>query len=261
MNCLRSILLTCLSAGAFAIATTAAAQGIKVNGVTIPQSRIDLLVKSAASQGQADSPELRSRIRDELVTRELLAQEAAKRGMDKAPDFAAQLDMQRQGMLAQAYIQDYLRSNPVTEDQMRKEYEGAREKLGSREFKARHILVKGEDEAKQIIAQIKKGGNFEKIAAEKSEDTGSKGKGGDLDWSPAGRYVKPFADALNKLKKGQLTDSPVQTQFGYHIIRLDDERATKLPPYEEVKNNIQQQMQQQLVQKAIADLRAKAKIE
>jgi peptidyl-prolyl cis-trans isomerase C len=144
---------------------------------------------------------------------------------------------------------------------MKREYDNAKAQLGNKEYKARHILVKQEDEAKQIVAQLKKGANFEKLAADKSEDTGSKGKGGDLDWSPPNRYVKPFADALTKLKKGQLTDVPVQTQFGWHVIRLDDERPTKLPPYEEVKTNIQQQLQTQVVQKAIADLRAKAKIE
>ena len=150
---------------------------------------------------------------------------------------------------------------PISDEAMRKEYENAKTLAGAKEYKARHILVKEEAEAKQIIAQLKKGGNFEKIAAEKSEDTGSKNRGGDLDWAPPARYVKPFADALVKLKKGQLTDTPVQTQFGWHVIRLDDERATKIPPFDEVKNNIQQQMQQQAVQKAIADLRAKAKVE
>jgi peptidyl-prolyl cis-trans isomerase C len=252
--------LALIIAGAFT-AAPGYAQVAKVNGVSIPQSRVDLLVKNASAQGQPDSPELRSRIREELVTRELLAQEAVKKGLDKQSDFMLQMELQRQAMLAQAYIQDYMKANPVTEEIMKKEYEVAKEKMGTREFKARHILVKQEDEAKQIIAQLKKGGNFDKLAAEKSEDTGSKGRGGDLDWSPPSRYVKPFADALGKLKKGQLTDVPVQSQFGWHVIRLDDERPTKLPPYEEIKANIQQQLQGQMMQKAISDLRAKAKIE
>ena len=254
-----SRMLMLVIAGSLAAATCSAQ--VKVNGVTIPQNRIEMLVKSAVAQGQTDSPELRNRVRDMLVERELLAQEASKKGLDKGSDFAIQLDLQRQAMLAQAYVQDYVKANPVTEEIMKKEYENAKAQLGSREFKARHILVKQEDDAKQIIAQLKKGANFDKLAAEKSEDTGSKGKGGDLDWSPPNRYVKPFADALGKLKKGQLTDTPVQTQFGWHVIRLDDERPTKLPPFEEVKGNIQQQLQAQVVQKAIAELRAKAKIE
>jgi peptidyl-prolyl cis-trans isomerase C len=171
------------------------------------------------------------------------------------------LEIQRQELLINAFLQDYVKANPIPEETLRKEYDAAKTQSGAKEYKARHILVKEEAEAKQIIAQLKKGANFDRIAAEKSEDTGSKGKGGDLDWSPPNRYVKPFADALVKLKKGQLTDTPVQSSFGWHIIRLDDERPMKVPPFEEVKGTIQQQLQQQVVQKAIADLRAKAKIE
>ncbi len=243
------------------LASAAYAQSTKVNGVTIPQNRVEMLVKSAVSQGQPDSPELRTRVREMLIERELLAQEAAKKGIDKNSDFTVQLEMQRQAMLAQAYIQDYMKANPVTEEIMKREYENAKAQVGAKEYHAHHILVKQEDDAKQIIAQLKKGANFEKLAAEKSEDTGSKGRGGDLDWAPPARYVKPFGDALTKLKKGQITDTPVQTQFGWHVIRLDEERATKIPAYDDVKGQIQQQLQAQSVQKAIADLRAKAKIE
>ena len=257
-------ILTLAIAGslAFAAGIAPAADAVaKVNGVSIPQSKIDLLVKNATAQGQPDSPELRSRIREELVTREVLMQEALKKGLDKSPEVVAQLEIQRQGLLVNAYLQDYLKANPVTEDMMKKEYETAKAQAGSKEYKARHILVKQEDEAKHIIAQLKKGASFEKLAAEKSEDTGSKGKGGDLDWSPPTRYVKQFSDALVKLKKGQLTDTPVQSPFGWHVIRLDDERPFKVPTFEEVKANIQQQLQNQAAQKVVADLRAKAKIE
>ena len=152
-------------------------------------------------------------------------------------------------MLVNAYLQDYLKANPITDDMMKKEYETAKAQTGGKEYKARHILVKSEDEAKQIIAQLKKGASFEKLAAEKSEDTGSKGKGGDLDWSPPNRYVKPFSDALMKLKKGQMTDTPVQSPFGWHVIRLDDERPFKVPGFDKAKANIHQQLQNQAVQK------------
>ena len=233
----------------------------KVNGKEIPHSRMELFVKNTTAQGQPDSPELRSRIRDELITREVLLQEATRSGIDKHPDVTIQLEMQRQTFLINAFLQEYAKTHPISEDTLRKEYETVKAATGAREYKVRHILVKDETEAKQIIAQLKKGGSFEKIAAEKSEDTGSKGRGGDLDWGAPNRYVKPFSDALVKMKKGQLTDAPVQSQFGWHVIRLDDERATKIPPFEEVKNNIQQQMQQQAVQKAIAEFRAKAKVE
>jgi len=144
---------------------------------------------------------------------------------------------------------------------MKKEYERLKPQQPAKEYKAHHILVENEDEAKGLIAQIKKGSSFEKLAAEKSKDQGSKVKGGELDWSPAERYVKPFGDALAKLKKGQMTDTPVQSNFGWHIIRLDDERAMKVPSFEEAKPQLHQLMQNQMVQKALADLRAKAKIE
>lgn len=245
--------------------SAAGAQGAdpvpKVNGVTIPQSRIETMVKGAAAQGQPDSPELRNRVRDELITREVLIQEAAKKGIDKNPEVVIQLELQRQSLIINAFLQDYARNNPISDETLRKEYETAKTNAGAKEYKARHILVKDETEAKQIVAQLKKGSNFEKLAAEKSEDTGSKGRGGDLDWGQPTRFVKPFGEALTKLKKGQLTDPPVQSQFGWHVIRLDDERATRIPPFEEVKNNILQQMQQQAVQRFIAELRSKAKIE
>jgi peptidyl-prolyl cis-trans isomerase C len=144
---------------------------------------------------------------------------------------------------------------------MKKEFERVKTQLPAKEYKAHHILVEKEDEAKGLIAQIKKGASFEKLASANSKDQGSKGKGGELDWSPAERYVKPFGDALGKLKKGQVTDAPVQSQFGWHVIRLDDERATKVPGYDEVKPQLQQMMQNQAIQKAVAELRAKAKVE
>ncbi|MBI4189605.1 MAG: peptidylprolyl isomerase [Betaproteobacteria bacterium] len=233
----------------------------KVNGVTIPQSRVDLLLKNNAAQGQPDTPELRNRIREELITREVISQEALKKGLDKSPEVTTQLEIQKQIFLVNAYLQDYFKTHPVSEDTLKKEYERQKSLLGDKEYKARHILVKQENDAKQIIAQLKKGVSFEKIAAEKSEDQGSKGRGGDLDWSAPGRYVPPFGEALKKLKKGQLTDPPVQTQFGWHVIRLDDERAYKAPGFEEVKPQIQQNLQRQTLDKLIGDLRAKAKIE
>ena len=259
----HALVAVSLAAGLSNIAVAQAADPVaKVNGVAIPQSRLDAMLKGAAAQGQPDSPELRARIRDELITREVLLQEAAKKGIDKSADVVSQIEIQRQGIIINAFLQDYARANPISDDTMRKEYENAKTLAGSKEYKARHILVKDEAEAKQIVATLKKNpAAFEKLAAEKSEDSGSKGRGGDLDWGAPARYVKPFGDALTKLKKGQITDPPVQTQFGWHIIRLDDERATKIPPFEEIKGNIQQQMQQAAVQKAIADFRAKAKVE
>ena len=247
----------------FLLSATALAQApvATANGVTIPQARMDILLKVLAANKQPDTPENRTRIREQLINNEVFSQEAVKKGLNKNPEIAAQLEIQRQELLVNALAQDYAKANPVSDETVRKEYERLKQTMPAKEYKARHILVEKEDEAKDAIVQIKKGGSFEKIAAEKSKDTGSKGKGGDLDWMPAGRFVKPFNDALVKMKKGQLTDAPVQTEFGWHVIRLDDERATKVPTLEESKGQIQQMMQNQAVQKMLADLRTKAKVE
>jgi len=217
-------------------------------------------VKNQIAQGRPDTPDLRNGVKEELINREIVAQEALKKGLDKQADVAAQIELTRQEILFNAYLRDYLRSNPVSEDMLKKEYDRIKPQLPAKEYRAHHILVEKEDDAKGVIAQLKKGENFEKLAAEKSEDS-SKTNGGDLGWSGPERYVPAFGDALKKLKKGQFTDAPVQTQYGYHVIRLDDERARKFPSFDEVKPQIQNQLQQQAVGKAIADLRNKAKVE
>ena len=232
-----------------------------VNGVAIPQQRMDFFMRNLTAQGRPDSPELRNLVKEELINRELMTQEAVRRGLHKKPEVASQLDLTRQDVLSRAFMQEAARVATVNEDAMKKEYERIKGQLGTKEYKPRHILVKTEDEAKEIIAQIKQGASFEKIAAEKSLDPGNKGRGGELDWSVPGSYVKPFGDALVKLKKGQMTDAPVQSNFGWHVVRLDDERSLKVPSYEEVKPNLQQQLQRQAGEKTLADLRAKAKIE
>jgi peptidyl-prolyl cis-trans isomerase C len=255
--CLCAMVITGL-----ATAPPAAAQGnnavATVNGVAIPQSRLDFLGKTT---GQPETPELSKRLKDELINGEVVAQEAVKKGFDKTTEFAMQMELQRQNTLIRAYLQDYLKAHPIDDVTMKKEYDRVKAENGDKEYKARHILVETQDEAKQIIAELKKSGGFDKVAAEKSKDTNNKGRGGDLGWSPAIRYVPPFAEALRKLKVGQITETPVQTQFGWHVIQLDDERVLKFPSYEEAKPQLQQEMQQETVQKVIADLRAKANIE
>jgi peptidyl-prolyl cis-trans isomerase C len=233
----------------------------KVNGVAVSQQHLDLLVKNLVAQGRQDTPEMREQLKQQMINRELMTQDAVKKGLDKQAETSARLVFARQDVLSSAYVQDIMKTHPVTDESMRKEYERIKAQLGAKEYKARHILVSKEDEAKDIIAQIKKGASFEKLAAERSIDTGTKGNGGDLDWGPPARYVKPFADALVKLKKGQMTDAPVQTQHGWHVIRVDDERATRIPGFEEAKPQLQQLLQNQALEKAVADLRAKAKIE
>ena len=255
------LLRTAVLAAGLAVVATAHGQNVaRVNGVAIPQQHFDILIKNLVAQGRPDSPEMRDAIKQQMISRELMVQEAAKRGLDKNPETAARLTFSRQDILSNAYIQDVLRANPVTDDMVKKEYERIKAQA-TKEYKTRHILVEKEDEAKDIIAQLKKGASFEKLAAEKSNDPGSKTNGGDLDWSMPSRFVKPFGDAMVKLKKGQVTETPVHTNFGWHVIRVDDERAAKIPGFDEAKPQVQQGLQNQAVEKAIADLRAKAKIE
>ena len=233
----------------------------KVNGVPIPQYRLEAAVQAGVAQGQPDTPQLRKSIRDALINQEVIAQEAVKQGVDKKPNVAASLELFRVRALAQAYFQDYFKKHPISEAALKEEYERLKPQMATKEYRARHILVNSEEEAKKIIEELKGGGSFEKIAAQKSKDPGSKGRGGDLDWSPASRYVKPFGEALVKLKKGEITAAPVQTDFGWHVIRLDDERVARLPTFEEAKPTLERELQNKMVRKVIADLRKKAKIQ
>ena len=231
-----------------------------VNGVSIPQARIDLRVKAAAAQGQADSPELRKAIREDMINLEVMAQEAVKLGLNKKDEVLQQIELVKQQVLVGAFVQDYAKSHPISEDQLKQEYDNLKSRLGNKEYNARHILVGTEAEAKSIIAQLGKKVKFEKLT-EKSRDAGSAQQGGSLGWAVPSNYVPPFADALLKLKKGEYTKEPVQSQFGWHVIKLEDTRDLKLPPFEELKPQLQQRLQQQSIQKTIADLKAKAKIE
>ena len=222
---------------------------------------MDLRVKIAASQGQVDSPELRKAIREDMISLEVLAQEAKKMGLDKIPEVIQQTELADQTVLVSAFVQDYTKKNQISDDQLKQEYDKLKVNLGKSEYNVRHILVETEDEAKAIIAQLGKKGNFDKIAKEKSKDAGSAEKGGSLGWAVPSNFVPPFANALLILKKGTYTKEPVKSQFGWHIIKLDDVRVLKVPSFEELKPQIQQRLQQQSVQEYIADLRSKAKIE
>ena len=232
-----------------------------VNGVTIPQSRVDAMNRELNSQGQPDNAERQQAVREELVNREILAQAASKRGLDKNPEISAQMEMARQAVLVRALFEDEVKKNPITDAQLQQQYEQFKASMGTNEYKVRHILVDKEDDAKAIIAELNKGGDFAKLAKDKSKDPGSKDNGGDLDWGPSARYVKPFADAVNSMQKGQTTPAPVKTDFGYHVIRLDDIRPLQVPPFSELKDQFRQRAQQQQIQKLVAELRSKAKIE
>jgi peptidyl-prolyl cis-trans isomerase C len=216
----------------------------------------DLALKQATSQGQPDSPELRAGIREQLNTRELVAREAKKKNLDKNADVKTQMDLASQSVLVNAFISDWAKANPVADADLRKEYDKIKAQIGDKEYKVRHILVEKEDEAKEIVAALQKGEKFEKLA-ERSKDPGSKANGGDLDWNAPGNFVKPFSDAMVKLDKGKFTTQPVQSQFGWHVIRLDDTRDAKVPSFEEVKPQLQQRMQSQHLDQYLKDLRAK----
>ena len=234
---------------------------LSVNGVIIPNTYFDAMNKEREQSGQPTSPEFANAMKDELVNREVLSQAAKKKGLDKTPTIAAQMDMARQAVLIRAFFEDYVKANPISDTQLKTDYDKYVVQLGDKEYKVRHILVDKEDDAKAIIASLKKGETFEKLAKEKSKDTGSKDNGGDLDWAPAGRYVPEFGNAVKALAKGQLTDAPVKSPFGYHVIRVDDSRAMKVPAFDEVKDKFRQQAQQEQVARLVQELRGKAKID
>jgi peptidyl-prolyl cis-trans isomerase C len=231
-----------------------------VNGKKIPKGRADAIAKAQAAQGHPDSDDLRKQIRENLIQGEVLVQEALKKGFDKKPEVRTQIDLASQNVLINAYVTDYIATHPVSDEALKKEYDTVRTQLGDKEYKARHILVDKEDEAKAIIEKLKKGEKFEDLAKD-SKDPGSKEHGGDLNWSAPGSYVKPFSDALTKLEKGKYTETPVKTDFGYHVILLEDTRDLKVPAFDEVKPQLVQRMQQQIIEKHFADLRSKAKVE
>lgn len=249
--------------GLAALSAQAQSTGVmaKVNGVAIPQSRLELMVKASVAQGQQDGPELRKALRENLIAEEIIAQEAIKKKLDKDPEVIAQLEIARQAVLVRAFQANYIKNNVVSDDTLRKEYEVLKVQMGDKEYKARHILVESESAARDIIASLKKGGNFAKIAEEKSIDEGSKENGGELNWSPPAAYVRPFSEALVKLPKGGLTEQPVQTSFGWHVIQLMDTRPMEVPPFEEVRQNIQQRVLQREFATLVQDLRSKAKVE
>jgi peptidyl-prolyl cis-trans isomerase C len=222
-----------------------------------PKAYFDLLVKERLSQGQPDTPELRNAIREELNTRELLAREAKKKGLDKSPDVKTQMELAAQTVLVRDFVSEWVKENPVPDAALRKEYDQIKSQIGDKEYKVRHILVEKEADANEIIAALQKGDKFEKLA-ERSKDPGSKDKGGDLDWNAPGNFVKPFSDAMVATPKGKFTTKPVQTQFGWHVIMVEDVREAKIPSFEEVKPQLQQRMQAQMLDQYFRELRAKS---
>jgi peptidyl-prolyl cis-trans isomerase C len=232
-----------------------------VNGVVVPQARADFLMQQQAQRGAPDTEQMRGAVREELINREVLAQEARKAGAEKAPEVQTQLDMVRQEIVVSYYLREFARKNPVTEAEIQKEYDRAKSQHGDKEYKARHILVESEDQAKGLIADLKKGAKFDELATKNSKDTGSAQRGGDLDWNVPGTFDKQFSEAMMKLEKGKYSEAPVKTRFGFHIIQLDDVRPAKFAAIGEVRPRIQQMLVQNKIEQLIKGLRAKAKIE
>jgi len=252
----RTAALVLLPIASFAFAQNAAV----VNNKPIPKEQVDEFVQVLGAQGRPDTPELRAAVRDELIARELFVQEAEKKGLARNTEVQRQIENARQEILIRAMIRDHLKAHPITDAEIQAEYDRAEKQVGEKEYRPSHILVETEDEAKAIIAQLKKGAKFEELA-KKSKDPGSAQSGGDLDWNTPGTFVKEFSDAMVKLEKGKYTETPVKSQFGWHVIRLDDVREAKAPPLEQVRPQIQQELERKRVQQLQQDLRAKAKIQ
>ncbi len=255
-----------LSASLTVAAPLVFAQNITtVNGKAVPKSRVDAMIDQITKQAQPGqpapprTPELEKKVKDEVVLREIFIQEAERRGLQKSDDYKVQMEFARQSILMRALVQDEDKKSKGSEAEARVEYDKLKAAGGDKEFRARHILVDKEEDAKALIAQIKGGAKFEDLAKKNSKDTGSAENGGDLDWANPNNYVPEFAKALTSLEKGQITETPVKSQFGYHIIKLEDVRATQFPPFDEVKPQLIQRLQQQKMAKFRDELKAKAK--
>lgn len=247
-------LTTLLAAGA------AQAQNIAiVNGKPVPKARVDTLVQQAEKAGQKVSPEMMQQARDQVVLREIFVQEAERRGLQGSADYRAQMELARQSILIRQLFDDYRVKNPITDEAAKAEYDKFKAQASGQEYRASHILVEKEDEAKDLIKQIKGGAKFEDLAKKHSKDPGSGANGGDLDFAKADAYVPEFSKAMTGLKKGEMTETPVKSQFGFHIIRLDDTRDAQFPAFDDVKGQIKQRLEQVKMQQFQEDLRAKAK--
>ncbi|MBR7791146.1 peptidylprolyl isomerase [Undibacterium sp. FT147W] len=250
------------SAPASAAAESKEAVAATVNGTPISKKQLDQIMQQQAAQGMPDNQETRKMVIDQLAMQILVAQEATNKGLDKVPEVKEQLDMARLSILANSYVKDYMKTATVSDEALKAEYDKFKTTAGGTEFKARHILVASEEEAKDIIAKIKKDVKaFDGLAKAKSQDPGSKAKGGDLGWFNPRSMVPEFGEAVAKLEKGKFTETPVKSQFGYHVIILDDSRPLAVPALEDVKGALTQQLQQQNLKKTFDDLKAKAKIE
>ena len=230
-----------------------------VNGVTIPQSRMDLLLKEAGQNGDVDD-KAKAQLKEILITNEVIRQEALKKGFDKDPNYLAQVEQMKEQLLLRTFINNFIKTHPITESTAKREYDKIKVNMGSKEYRVRHILVEDEDKAKTLIAQLKKGAKFDILAKENSKDSGSAKQGGELGWAVPDNYTAAFADAIKKMPKGKISDTPVKTEFGWHVIKVEDIRTSKGPAFAEVKEEVIRQIQGEALKKYVAELVSKAKI-
>jgi peptidyl-prolyl cis-trans isomerase C len=258
----KQLIWTAVAAATLAcLSINASAQNIAiVNGKAVPTSRVEALAQQVARSGRPITPDVEAQIKEEVIAREIFIQEAQKRGLDATPEYKVQIELARQTILIRELFAEFQKTSAVTDADVQAEYDKFVAANGGKEYRARHILVQTKAQADAILASLKKNGKFEDIAKKQSKDPGSGANGGDLDWAAAGNYVKEFSDAMVALNKGQVS-APVKSQFGFHIIRLDDVREAQLPKMDDVKPQIVQQMTQQRMATFQQELRAKAKVE
>ncbi len=255
----RAALILSIALAAAAPLAAQAQNIATVNGKAVPKARVDTLLQQAQRAGQQLTPELQAQARDQVVLREIFTQEAARKGLAASPEFAAQMALARESLLIRELFEDYRKKNPISDEAAKAEYEKFKAASTGTGNRARHILVEKEDEAKALIAQIKGGAKFEDLAKAKSKDPGSGENGGDLDFAKPENYVPEFGQAMTKLKKGEMTETPVKTQFGWHIIKLEDTREAQFPDFDGVKPQIQQRLAQLKLQKFQDDMRKAAR--
>lgn len=257
---MRKMSLAACVAIALAAPLAATAQNVAVvNGKPVPKSRVDTLVNQATKNGQPKTPELEKQARDEVVMREMFMQEAERRGLAGSPEYKTQMELARQTILIRELFDNERKRNPVTDAEVQAEYDKLKKANTGSEYRARHILVDKEEDAKAIIAQIKGGAKFEDVAKAKSKDTGSAQNGGDLDFAKPDSFVPEFSNAMVKLQKGQMTDAPVKSEHGWHVIKLEETREAQFPQLAEIKPQVKQHLEQQRIVKFRDEIRAKAK--
>ena len=261
MNRFSKKLMITLIAGLSTQIAVAAANVATVNGKAIPQSYADALMVEQKAKGTPDSDQLRGAVREELVRREILLQAASKSGINKKPEVATQMELAKQAVVIRAYLQDFVANNEVTDADVRSAYDELKGRIGSTEYKVNHILVEDETEARALIAKLQAGEKFDELAKAHSKDPGSKDKGGELGWSNPGMYVPAFSEAMVKLGKGQMTTEPVKSNFGYHIIKVEDKRLQQPPPYEEVKDQMRSVVMRERYVELASKIRSDAEVD